>query len=679
MGDWFERAHGRVVRVATVLVALLAWSAAAHAAKVEITAAPILGEDAPAPPGWFAYTVRIQARGGGIARGKIELTDEQGGASRAAYAVRSGEQALVELYAHDVFSKGLTFNAYDENDDVVQTVRPNSPKSEGPLLFDAGGQNRLVVALRDEKIATHTRPHAWAPPEGLLLSLSRAATDAHSGELILPERAAGYGAATVVLIRSDVFVGLPERAARALTDWVISGGSLALVVARTEDLAHPRVAALVGRGVLTRASPAAGKFIDFDVLDAPDPSANEPKYVQLRVTPVDTVSQGLVGFDGGHVTSTRWGAVTDSGLGKVHLLAFDPDADVFVDDPWVRRSMVDLVRAAWDDHVKVALVGSATGFEEHHFDMTRRHLDPNESGRWSVFVAALLLVAYAVAAGPISFRRAAKKNDPIRAILELPLWSLGAVVAIVAVGAVAKGTRSRARRLTLVECGVGTDRCAALRMRALFASSADTLHVEATEPSALPEVVGGSRGMSRALVMERDKARLEDLQGRPWETVLVREDGFDDLGGAVTLVKAGAGYELHNGLSHALVGVIASRPGTDLTFFPRVDAGATVKFDAGRVLVGSGVTPSPPTPGSGYTPRRLEANRFLAPVNDVSKGVGDAWQALEFSAADNIDWWPETMPVVLAEIEGGSGQKQDSGLDIDSDHRLLRVVGETAR
>jgi len=60
----------------------------------------------------------------------------------------------------------------------------------------------------------------------------------------------------------------------------------------------------------------------------------------------------------------------------VHLLAFDPNAPAFVDDAWVRRSVVDLVRASRARQSLVALGGGDVGLNYGGFEAVRRLLDP---------------------------------------------------------------------------------------------------------------------------------------------------------------------------------------------------------------------------------------------------------------------------------------------------------------
>jgi hypothetical protein len=57
------------------------------------------------------------------------------------------------------------------------------------------------------------------------------------------------------------------------------------------------------------------------------------------------------------------------------------------------------------------------------------------------------------------------------------------------------------------------------------------------------------------------------------------------------------------------------------------------------------------------------------------KGAGAAWQAFDQLADNSVAWWPDDVPVLIAQLEGGEGKPTDSGLRIDSDRVLLRVVG----
>jgi hypothetical protein len=182
--------------------------------------------------------------------------------------------------------------------------------------------------------------------------------------------------------------------------------------------------------------------------------------------------------------------------------------------------------------------------------------------------------------------------------------------------------------------------------------------------------------------MEHGRARLDDLRGRPWETVLVREDGFEDLDGSITLERKGEDFRLTNHLKRPLLAVIAMTAKGDLVSFGRIAPGASVLGSAGSVVTSipppvAAVAAVATAPGL-VSPRALSAYQFSERANALSKGAGDAWEALESAGVDNTDWWPEAVPVALAEIEGGSGTRTDSELRVDRDRKLVRIVGEAS-
>jgi hypothetical protein len=545
---------------------------------------------------------------------------------------------------------------------------------EAPLLVDLGRTARLEAALRGERVAVHRSTRSWVATGGLELAVTHPGVDARSGELVLPERGLAYANATVVLVSSDVLVALPEKSFRALLDWVYAGGSLALTATDGTPLTHPRLVALFGGTASLEPATELARHVDFEFAETESSPALPATYAIHHAAPAEAVVAKLARVTGGKLAPTRWGSSRSAGLGEVHALAFDPTAAVFVDDPWVRRSMVDLIREGWDRRALVALAGDAA-FDESRTDGTRKLLDPNEGSRWSIWVSALVLVVYALLAGPLSFRRAARRGTPLRAFVELPLWSVGTAILIVLVGAFAKGGRSRARRLSLVECGAGEPRAGVVRFRALFASSAASLRVAATDPSSLLDVTGGATGLTRSLVLGHETAELVDLRGRPWETVLVREDGMVDLSGSVRFVGVGPGLAVENGLPHDLVAVVAHAPGGELRYFPRLRHGERVRLDAGKPLsIPPSVVPAPLAPAL-PSPHRLDAYRFGALADADVPGSSAAWTAIEYAGRDATDYWPDDRPALLGELLGGDGAAQDSGLAIDYDRVLVRVVG----
>jgi hypothetical protein len=658
---------------AAVLLVTAASAKTVCAANVDLTVSPMLGADAPAERGWQPFSVRLRGLGGGIARGNVELTDGSGASTRAPFAVAPGEQLLVELYSHDGFGRALEVVLRDENGAVTTHTPVPSLRGESPLLVDLGRTARLEAALHGERVAARRFARAYTPTAGLELTVTHPATDPRSGDLQLPDRALGYSSATVVLVSSDVLAALPEGKAAALLDWVYAGGSLAVTVDAESTLANPRLLSLFGGRTSLEPAKELAERLDFEMPDPEDNSPASASYSTHAAAPADAVAAKLVRAKGGKLAPTRYGTGRELGLGAVHALAFDPTAPAFVDDQWVRRSVVDLVREAWDRRALIAIAGDAA-FDDVRTDATRKLLDPNEGSRWSIWFSALVLVVYALLAGPLSFRRASRRGTPLRAFVELPIWSFGAATLIVLVGAFAKGGRSRARRLSVIECGAGARRAAIVRFRALFASSADSLRVSATDPSSLLDVAGSSR-VARAVLLGHETAELVDLHGRPWETVLVREDGMLDLKGSVRFVGDGKDLAVQNDLPRDLVAVVAGSPEGDIRYFSRIHKGERVPMDRGKPLtIPPSVVPAPLASGL-PTHHRLDSYRFAALADADVEGTSAAWSAIEDGERDGTDFWPEDRPVLVGEIEGGDGESRDSGLSLDYDRVLLRVLG----
>ena len=86
-----------------------------------------------------------------------------------------------------------------------------------------------------------------SPGASPALTVGSPAVDATTGDLVLPEHAAGYSAATVVVVAVGRLARLQGAELDALVGWVLAGGTIAVFPTRPEDLRA---------GTLTR-SPAA--------------------------------------------------------------------------------------------------------------------------------------------------------------------------------------------------------------------------------------------------------------------------------------------------------------------------------------------------------------------------------------------------------------------------------------
>src|SRR5262249_45500411 len=96
--------------------------------------------------------------------------------------------------------------------------------------------------------------------------------DKTTGDPILPERAAGYSLASAVLVHSDALATLDPAALDALVNWVLGGGTLAVIPNRAEDLRGPVLTALVGSTV-TKGQPPEHLFRLFGTTRTPQGTA----------------------------------------------------------------------------------------------------------------------------------------------------------------------------------------------------------------------------------------------------------------------------------------------------------------------------------------------------------------------------------------------------------------------
>jgi hypothetical protein len=302
-------------------------------------------------------------------------------------------------------------------------------------------------------------------------------------------------------------------------------------------------------------------------------------------------------------------------------------------------------------------------------DGVRRNLDPNQASRWTIVVSALALLAYAALAGPLSFYLAQRRGRPLLALARLPLFSAAAFGLIVALGVFGKGLSGKSRRLSLVEAGAGMTRAAAVRFRGFYAASSQELVVRPERREHVLDVAGDG-GDGRVLVVDRDGPRLTGIRTRPWQTLLVREDGFIDLAGGVSVLEDAGEFVIKNRVGRALLGVVIRLPNGDKRYFRRVEDGASVNSRDGKALSSLGHSSYPGGPAL-----QLDARSFAKDLDLDEMGLGQAWVALEPTLSYESDWWSNDVPVLIAAIDGGEGRLTDSGLNLDYDRLLVRVVG----
>lgn len=671
----------RRLSAAAALVAS-AFSTHAEAAPLLVDVQPIMGPASSVPEGWMSALVRVQndtneAQSGTLS---VEATPEWArgdngpvNGTDVPFSVAPHAQVHLEVPVRGFagMAPALIVKARAANGDLLGDAKTTELRAREPTLFDLTGPCRFATAVRQLTIPlANTR---WGGIEVAAVGVSSASKDAKSGEPIVPRLASGYAAATVVLATGEQISLMGEEARAALSDWLLSGGALALVLERPEDLRPAYLESWAG-GSVSPIEPPEG-LRGTSVFAVPlDPTTTGPSRVpgvtEQRLAPLAETRSGLKSYSGGNLRQTPWGAAASFGLGELHLLAFRPDAEPYVSDPWVHRKLADLVRHTWERESSIALPFARQALDESRLQYIRHELDPNQGARWTIVVSALILLLYAGVAGPLNFYLARASGRPLRALWGLAVLSGFTLALVVGIGLVGRGVGGRARRISLVEAGAGMNRAAATRFRGLYTSSAQPRIVQPTQRGNVLDVAGDAEETGRRLLMDREGAKLANLHGRPWEVVVVQEDGFMDLGGGVSLVDAGDGsISVKNRLGRDLVAVVLMPGhGAAARFFRRIKDGETQSEKTGEV-----VTAGPALGAGSRTNLNLEI--VGSQLDGCSPGLAAAWNAIEAATTRNINFWPDDVPVLIGQLDGGEGKLMDSGLPIEADRTLLRVVG----
>jgi hypothetical protein len=674
--------------------------------SLSVHAAPVFGQDAATGYGWNEMVVRLDNTGTSPKKGMLELANtmsyssssaaDYGFLTQAPFNVPPGRSVLLHVPTHGFALQAATITVAGTTEDgaKISGLPINLNGSIAPLLVDVDEPSRISTVLRNATVSTTWSPFTFggiAPNSAL--TVGAPTFDPTTGDPILPGNAAGYGLATVVLIHSDTLARLEQAPLEALVDWVLAGGTLAVIPARPEDLRGPALTALLGGPALPTdppsslfslpAAPPVPAGGPLGPLPTPPPPESPPPTLgrrpdtrsPLQVGASPAVRPRLVGYTGGNLHPSDYGASAPYGTGEVHLLAFDPTVLPMIEDVWVHTRIVDLVGHAWNRRAVNAFRGGAIPAPDQLRDV-RRALDPNENFRPALGIAAILLVIYSLVAGPLTFLRAAKKGTPLAPLKWVPIWSAAAFAGVVLIGLAAKGWRGRARHMSLIEAGAGVSRGAARRFRGFFTSEARSISIPTTDRGSVLDVTTEEATKDhRVLRLDRDGARLEGLTSLPWQTVVVVEDGFVEIRDGVTILpRADGSADVVNRTGHPLRDVIVYTPGQDITYVADLANGAHLNSSAGRTLLSNaarvtssaGTLPVHPLVTSDLV-TRLEAR--------TAERIRSQWQPLESAASVEVDWWPDHAPVVLAEIVGGEGKKTDSGLAVESDHTMLRVVG----
>jgi hypothetical protein len=698
----------------------------APAASLSLRAAPVFGTDAACGEGWLELVAIVDNAGTRTARGTLEVEGDPGSTYAASAESRFLARAQFDVAAHgevvirlpvraQTSVPALSVAALGPDGRTLAQTSVSLGTSLAPLLVDFDQPSRLSVVMRGWSLSPAWRPPSppyLSPGATLALTVGSPAVHPTTGDLVLPEHAVGYASATVVVVPSDRLGRLQGAELDALVGWVLAGGTLAVFPTRPEDLRAGVLATLVGGAIGLAPAPARMMTLPGATRGGPPaPAALAPPprvppapwtpltppgidagtatpigwFAPVRTTPFvagralgpsAAVRATLVGYAGGNLHPTDYGATAPYGLGQVHVLGFDPTTSAALDDPWVHGRILDMIGDAWD---RRALLAMPNGSGTHGGNLSDLHraLDPNENFRPALGVAAILLVLYSIGVGPLIFLRAKRRGKMLEPLLWAPAASAACFALIVVVGLAGKGWSGRARRIALVEAGAGMSRGSVRRFRGFFASQTRAMRVRSAEPTSVLELVTTdtrSQG-TPVLHLDRDGASLDDLTSLPWQTVVVSEDGFTELGAGIAVQeKEDGSVVVSNGTGRGLRNVLVWAPQIGASFFAAVGAGDRVVSTGGRPLF---TAASRPVEAAGTRDvHALELGAVTSALGPASEDLVTQWSAMASAAGSSTDWWPDDVPVVLGELRGGEGAKTDSGLRVESDVLLVRVLGQ---
>jgi hypothetical protein len=612
------------------------------ATRLDIVSRAIFGDGSLQPGGWGEVVVRIPNATRDPVAGSVIVSHSSapwGGAAaeirtEAPFAAAAGATVILHLPVRVGEFDDSTLRVIDATGEVLHEHRLQHVGDNRTVLLDVAVASALGSALRGQSVGARVDP--WANPRSSYPGATHSTVevaypmyDPQSGEPVLPRFVAGYARISAVLMRSDALVRLGAEELDALAGWLLGGGTLALVMARPEDGRHPAIVALCG-GEVSRPS-------------------------------------------GGNLHESVYGASATYGLGEVHLLAFDPQTRPDVDAPWVHARMVDLLRRANERSSSILF---RPGDPAVGTDAVRRYLDPNEGARWAIVLSALLLFVYAVGAGPVNFTLWRKRGRPLRALFVLPIASAAAFGSVVVVSVVAKGCTGRSRHLTVVEAGAGMQVGVAHRWRAFFVPSAREIEVRPHGATSVLGIDGDERGEEapETVAVDKNGLRLGGVQMRPWETVVIREHDRMSLGQGIALVPAtGDEVRVINRSGRDLRGLVLWLPGkNEARYLASLDDGhdatsSTFRFASHAVTA---------TMVRGLPLRELNAYGVRDQLDRTAPGLYEAWNAIVATLPPHgKSWFPDGVPVLIAQLAGGEGEGSDTGLSIEEDRVVVRIVG----
>lgn len=545
-----------------------------------------------------------------------------------------------------------------------------------PVNVDYTTKMRFVAEsgqiLADETRGSEAWSGAWTfdlTADAALRAMDRsypgvrvATPDKDGKQPVVPRHAGSYAPFALVVAPIDRIAAFTPTELEAITTFVLGGGTLAVYARRPEDLRAPIVEAFAA-GIVAAGKPSAE-------LLAPSKSG----------VPAPSDVTTLSGAYGGNLEQNAFGAEAPYGLGRFVVLGFD--AELVRRYNWVTERLLELAQdSARRQAVALFPPGDlGTYLGRPVGDVMRDLLLEKGAARVAMIVATLLLVAFAILAGPINFRLAWKKNRPGRAIWILVAASVATFFLVVGIGVMMRGTEGSSRRTIFADVGAGMSRGVAWRIRGYY--SGEPLKMRVTPTRETSSLVWwrdyGHYERMPSHGLGKDGAYLDDVDLQPWRLVFVRDDALIDVGGGLSIVGSDEpvprAITLVNRTGFELTSVLVRLPDGSVVTTPKIAPGESMSTDT---MTRDASTETYALRGASVASRAASTASISLNAELLGK-ILPPDVAHHWAAADEVahgQWFPVGVPVVLAELGLPIERETDGGFDVTRQRTFVRVVG----
>lgn len=641
--------------------------------------------------------------------GTLVLEHGMGAANRTrtlhAVQVSIGPRAHADVHittADIVPGNDLVAVLHDARGNTVASETLGAARSADTMLVDATQGARYALAMRAAAPPEALAPGGAQTPAGLIGC--PVARDSASGDPVLPWSAQGYAQVSLVLIDTSTLTAMGARERITLADYILRGGTLAVVVDQPEDLRHPVLTALVGSDITV--GPLARP-----VNEAP---ALNPWYRPSGGNAVHTLPGAetlahAVAYTGGNLHNrslvtvfpsgapNALGSSAEYGHGQVHLLSFIPSRAPALDDPWTVAVMQQLATHAAELPRRRLLTAARDSASIP--SPVRALLSAPDTRRTGLGRALGMLFFYALAL-PIAMLVTRSLTRRRYGLAAVPCLAIAAFVTVALLGMRGRKNLAHARSVALIDLAAGFPRGAIRRFHGYT-------------PHANGALLARFDGSDRAVIVDPDAGRtavraveapagtsLLGLNVRAWSPLIVREEGTETLSGNISLVTdAALGLRVINHLHEPLEDVVLlgseSESGWYFRWIPpgsqrRAEWGTPLSDDVVRALRQNDLSQGLPLWGS-EAARRMAAevasNTRPAhgpsdPTDIIPRALHlDALRTESWRAAQGIaemaaehNWQVATEPVLIARIVR-TARADDNGMALDRDDTWVRVRG----